>query len=147
MSEVLSLVRRRFWVNRATGLPVTPQVGQEKQLVKAGKRQMLLANPCVMTNLLGRPNFYMVVGGDTGKGVVISDGAHTLFLWLGGDNDHNLPWAIVKCKILVPTASEEQAVANFRMFVGDAAEGNGKSVMSFKLKDFANRNVICVHTA
>lgn len=103
---------------------------------------MLLKNPCLVTHLDRRINFYMVVQAKTGLVAVMSDGDRTLYVWLGKADD---TYPMVRTTSPYPSTTEAEAKENFFRRRGGNIEVN--SVIGFKLKDFMNMPAVSVHTA
>ena len=103
---------------------------------------MLLKNPCLVTHLKNRINFYMVAKAKAGHVAVMSDGERTLYVWLGEAND---TYPMVRVTSLYPSTTEAEAKENFFRRRDGNIEVN--SVIGHKLKDFMNMPIVAIHTA
>lgn len=86
MSDLLKLVKPRFYVNRLTGMPVSWDEGQKKEkLVIEGFKGSgkLLLNMCINTGLRFSVDYYAIYKGCDGVLVVVGDDLNTTFLWMG----------------------------------------------------------------
>lgn len=143
MSEELKLVKKRFFVDRTTGHPVTRDEFELKKTLNA--HRSWLPAICVTTHLANEPDFYIALKGQEGIMLVISDGEKTLYMWMGNETaqfpkvQRTLP---VSCKSL------QAASANFIRLSNEPVHGSGAAMGALKicLRNMVSRPVLCTFT-
>ena len=107
MSEVLKLVKKRFFIDRTTGLPVTWAKGMEHERLDLPNSPLKAI--CVSPNLNNPTTFYMVQKGEKGLVVTMSDGTETVHMYLSLEDEINK----VQLRLHASCRSLQAASANF----------------------------------
>jgi hypothetical protein len=84
--EMLKLCTARPFVNRLTGLPVSPKEADKLGHIE-GRHTLRLIAPCIPTYLKKKVVFLAVFQAKNSKFTVMSDGLITLYIYLGAPED------------------------------------------------------------
>lgn len=83
-AKLLGLLKKRFFVDRMTGEPVSWAAGQSSEMIPHTHLKRYI---CISATLKHDINFYLVLRRSGGIVIVMSDGERTTYLWLGGPQE------------------------------------------------------------
>jgi len=137
-AKMLGLVKKRFFVDRMTGEPVSWATGQSAELIP---HTILKRHICISTSLKNDIGFYLALRGDGGIIIVASDGVQTTYFWLGSARD-----ILPKMQATYPVGCNSllAAAANFIRLSQSLAYKNQTSTqwLALKLRNMASRQVL-----